>query len=97
MSEDVIQRAVEVIQRHPRKTARESAQALYDDGLLAEAKPTVDERLKRLRIMAHEDETWRLRGEFIDALARNAANGIFTIVPIDSADDLVAHLDGGDE
>lgn len=91
----IVQRAAAVIHQgiFRRRSSEEIAETLHDAGLLAEPKESYGEQFGRVLDVSDQDrfaETWRLRGEFIDALARAYANWNRT------AGALVAHLDGGE-
>lgn len=83
-ADDVIQRAAQVMRTITEPVGftpwEEIAQALYDAGLL----------VGRHYVAA---DTWRLRGEFIDAQARDWASDAGGEAIIDTAEALVAHLE----
>lgn len=95
---DDFQRAFEVIASDgsltPKQTAR-AAQALLDAGLLAEP-PNAHRDLERAAREGDEAETWWLRGEFIDALARSEQYAGQSPIG-DTARALIAQLDGSEQ
>lgn len=102
--DDVVQRAVTIIRTAPNPIT--AARALYDDGLLVPDGWTVKD-LRDVIAKAEAEspdidtdvEAWRLRGEFIDALAadwaeRPSGQGYRTTHIGATASILVDHLDG---